>query len=388
MSEAAVKPWRQLSPKQLVYTLVKEGNPNLTENTLKTYASQLAAFLTTVGAKSVGGAYQKTYEQIEEALNKVENANSRASQLNAYVSVIKHAKIPIGEAKYQKMMTLNDKLRDEKMKPMEQGVGEVAPDDFNEKVNAYLAKPETKGSREAVFIATMALSPAVRPKQFEDVKVARNQADYDKFKEAGESVIGAFGSTYRLWTKPANRKVKTIDAPVEYSGKAMEALKAFIKPEQIVLFPSFKYPTESVKSQMIEKAIKKAFDDAKLGFIGAQKLRRIVETKNQNDPSKSREEKEEFSKQMNHGRDMGDKYKVVKQKDVERTEEADLLYTVYGDRMAEIQSQMPKISEESKIQEIIFKLDDVLSIIKEKAAPKPKTGTTVYYGGKTRIMPA
>lgn len=370
MSDTPEKPWRQMTPKELVYTLVKREKPDLTENTLKTYATQLASFLKTVGAKTIGGAYQKTYEQIEEALGKVENANSKASQLNAFLAVIKHGKIPMGEAKQQKLFALNDKLRDTKMKPMEEGVGEAPPDDFRKKVDAYLAKPENKGTREAVFIAMMALAPAVRPAQFEDVKIARSQEEYEAFKSAGESVLGAFGTTYNLWTKPANRKVKTIDDPVRYTGKAMEALKAYLKPDQTLLFPSYKGGT--VKTQMIEKAIKKAFADAEIGFIGAQKLRRIAETQNQADPSKSREEKEDFSKQMNHSRDMGDKYKVVKDKNIERTEEADLLYTVYGDRMAEIQTLMPKVEDTETIQAVVLALEDVLEVLKKKSKPKPE----------------
>lgn len=396
---APEKSWRQMTPKELVYTLVRKEKPELTEGTLKTYTAQLASFLKTVGAKTIGGAYQKTYEQIETALETVENANSKAGQLNAYLSVIKYGKIPMGEAKQQRLFTLNDKLRDIKMKPMEQGIGEAPPDGFREKVNAYLAKPETKGTREAVFIALMALAPTVRPAQFEDVRIARSQAEYDALKGEGQSVLGAFGDTYLLWTKPANRKVKTIDDPVRYTGKAVEALKAYLKPGQELLFPSYKGGT--VKTQMIEKAIKKAFQDAEIGFIGAQKLRRIAETQNQADPSKSREEKEDFSKQMNHGRDMGDKYRVIKAKDVERTEEADLLYTVYGDRMAEIQTLMPGVESEETIQEVVLALEDVLTIIKgkpkkkvvmkAKPEPEPKTPElpkgAVMYRGKAREMP-
>lgn len=383
------KPWRAMTPKELVYILVKQENPSLSENTLKTYASQLKAFLTTIGAKSIGGAYQTPLSKIEESLKKVENAQSRASQLNAFISVIKYAKIPMGDVKYQSLATLNDKLREEKMKPMEEGVAESQPDNFQEKVSAYLAKPETKGTREAVFIATMALAPAIRPKQFEDVKIARTQEEYDAFKSQGESVIGVFGDAYKLWTKPANRKVKTIDDPVIYTGKAKEAIQAYIKPTQQLLFPSFKYPTQSVKSQMIEKAIKQAFDDADIGFIGAQKLRRIAETHNQADPSKSRKEKEDFSKQMNHGKDMGDKYRVITDPDIERDEEAQTNFIFWGKTMANISSLMPKIADGKTIEAVNDKLLEALDILKAYSKkPEPKKQPIVYYRGQPRVLPS
>ena len=398
-----------MTPKQ-VMMVVKENAPQLSPNTLKTYETALSAFMKTMGVKTMGGAFAKTPESIEKALESVEKANTRASQLNAFVSVIKHAKIPMGETKLQKLMTLNDTFREDKMKPMEQGVGASAPNDFDAKVTAYLK--DHKGTRESVFIATMALAPTVRPSQFEDVRIARSQEEFDAFKQAGESVLGAFGSVYRLWTKPEKRKVKSIDTVVEYTGGAMEALKAYIKPTQTLLFPSHKYPTESVKTQMIAKNIKKAFEDAGLGKLGAQKLRRIVETENQNDPSKSREEKEAFSKQMNHGRDMGDQYKVVKDASVVRSEEAEEAYVVLGKTISKLTSQMPRLSDVGLMEDITTDLLDILEKMKNKPKPMPKPApelpkntvmyrgqmrpipketpkpkTVVYYGGRTRLIP-
>lgn len=355
--------WRTQTPKELVYGMVKQKKPNLTENTLKTYASQLGSFLRTLGVHTMGGAYQKSAEAIEKAVNEIENMNSRSSQLNAFLSVLKYAEIPMSKKKFKRLSALNDELGKEKMKPMEEGTGEAPPQDYEDKINAFLKNPQFKGTREAVYVAMMSAIP-LRPKQLEDVRIARSQKEYEDLKNKGESVLSVFENSYKLWTKPENRKVKKIDDPAIFKDRAMEALKAYLTADQIYLFPSYKNKEESVKSQRLEKAIKQAFEKVGLGFIGSQKLRRIGETKNQSNPTKSREAKEQYSKQLNHSLTMGDKYRVITDFNIEREDEAETQYLAWGKMMSQLNLLMLKQTDASMIEAVNMKLLKIIDMLK------------------------
>jgi len=373
-------PWKTLTAQELLDKYVK---PNVAKTTIRTYIYAIRNFLKALGVETIADAHSMKISQIEKKLEGIKDLNVRSKALSVYVSIIKYANIQMEASEMEALRLLNRSLIIKKGATMEKGEGDAIPNNFKDKVGSYLSDPKNKGTRQSVFIACMALAPAIRPGQFEDVKVARTVEEFNTLKDAGESVLTTYSDVYKLYTKAENRKVKSIDVPVEYSGKAMEALKAYIKPTQTVLFPSKKYPLVSIGGQQLEKAIKQAFKDADIP-ANAQKLRRIVETQNQNDPTKSREEKKAFSEQMNHSRDMGDKYKIVEDKTVVRTGEARLQYKVYGMLMAEISQLMVKVSDEKEIEAVNMKLIGIRDRLK---GVKPKTeGLMVSYRGKMKPL--
>lgn len=240
---------------------------------------------------------------------------------------------------------MNKELGLSKMVTMKNNEGKAAvPDSFDDKVDAFLE--DKRGTRDAVMVALMAKGPAARAHMFEGCRLAFTKATYERMKRADISpVLGIFGGKAVLY--PHTRKVKAIQVDIEYPKAVADQVDAYVERGQTYLFENGEGGT--LKTQAITKQIKVAFQRAGVGALGVQALRRIAETANENDVTKTVAEKEAFSLQMNHSRAMGSMYAVRSVKGVERTEAAQEAYKRIGALISGITTRLVSVVEEKEL---------------------------------------
>lgn len=266
-------------------TTIKEKclsqNKDLRPNTVKNYPSQLKGLLRSLGVKTIAAALTKTTTEYKEALKDV-TISTRSAYVNALVATLKACNVTT-DIKFDEIKTYNTEMGVAKMDKMKENEGEI-PVEFDKKVNEYLEK--NKGTLNAVIIALMALSPTVRGHMLEGVVIARGREEYERIKKENEvPVIGIIGDTYKFNYVAGNKeskasaKVKDIQAEKIYDSPVVEQLKAYIKPDQVYMFPPKKGKSKYVATKTFNEWVQAAFDDAGIAGMGVQKLRRIFETR-------------------------------------------------------------------------------------------------------------
>ena len=311
------------------------------KNTIANYISQVKNILGDMKIKTIRELTRLNISQWTKYLNKFP-LNTRSARINAFIVVSRVLGVPQDKSRFDSLKALNSELGKEKMGAMKANkIDREIPEDFDKKVDAYLEA--NKGTAKALLMAMMTKAPPVRTHSLEGIKIAYNQTQYGRMVRGEQSgVLGWFNGVARL--TPLNLKVKQLGRhEIVYPEAVAEQLKAYLKPKQDFLFAE--------KTQTLNKWLKGAFEEAGLGTVGVQLLRRIAETKNENDPSKTYADKEAFSKQMNHSRDMGAQYAVKESQ--KRGEEEQALYKAIGAELSSFTTMLLNIVDKTALETIL-----------------------------------